>query len=125
MERERTNLALLESVVSAAVSRLQPKLEYWGTGAETPRTDWERPGALGEESLEELLNSVDLNYLAGKNEWAIVGAGWELLWGVKTPEQVLRKREELRAKADAGIVLTKIEELWLNLILVDTDLRGL
>lgn len=73
----------------------------------------------------ELLNSVDLNYLAGKNEWAIVGAGWELLWGVKTPEQVLRKREELRAKADAGIVLTKIEELWLNLILVDTDLRGL
>jgi len=125
MERERTKLALLESAVSAAATRLGDKLEYWGTGAENLGTVWERPGALGEESLEELLNSVDLNYLAGKNEWAIVGAGWELLWGVKAPEQVLRKREELQAKADAGIVLTKIEELWLNLILVDTDLRDL
>jgi len=112
----------LESAVSAAVARIQHKLEYWGLGAENLGTVWERPGALGEESLEKLLNSVDLNYLAGKNEWAIVGAGWELLWGVKTPEPVLRKREELRAKADADVHLTKIEELWLNLILVDTDM---
>lgn len=123
MERDRTQLALVESVVSAAVARLQHKLEYWGTGQERiGGTIWERPGALGEESLEELLNSIDLSYLAGKNEWAIVGAGWELLWGVKPPPQVIRKRDELEAKADAGIMLTKIEELWLNLILVDTDM---
>ena len=122
MERDRTKLALLESVVSAAVARLQDKLEYWGTGEERLGTDWERPGALGEESLEELLASIDLNYLAGKNEWAIVGAGWELLWGVKAPVEVTRKRDELQQKADAGIMLTKIEELWLNLILVDTDM---
>jgi len=123
MERDRTQLALVESVVSAAVARIQHKLEYWGTGAERlGGTVWERPGALGEEDLEELLNSIDLNYLAGKNEWAIVGAGWELLWGVKTPEPVLRKRDELQAKADTDTPLTRIEELWLNLILVDTDM---
>ncbi|OGM89815.1 hypothetical protein A2597_01620 [Candidatus Woesebacteria bacterium RIFOXYD1_FULL_46_19] len=60
--------------------------------------------------------------LFGRNEWAIVGAGWELLWGVKTPEPVLRKRDELRAKADTDTPLTRIEKLWLNLILVDTDI---
>ncbi|KKU03946.1 MAG: hypothetical protein UX88_C0010G0012 [Candidatus Woesebacteria bacterium GW2011_GWC2_47_16] len=60
MERDRTQLALVESAVSAAVARLQPKLEFWGTGAETPETNWERPGALGEESLEGLLNSINL-----------------------------------------------------------------
>lgn len=123
MERDRTKLALLESVVSAAVARIQHKLEYWGTGQENlGGTVWERPGALGEKSLEKLLSSIDLSYLAGKNEWAIVGVGWELLWGVKAPVEVTRKRDELQAKADAGMMLTKIEELWLNLILVDTDM---
>ena len=59
MERDRTQLALVESAVSAAVARLQPKLEFWGTGAETPETNWERPGALGEESLEGLFFATD------------------------------------------------------------------
>ena len=122
MERERTKLDLLESVVSAAVARLQDKLEYWGTGEERLGTDWERPGALGEESLEELLNSIDLNYLAGKNEWAIVGVGWEFLWGVKPPQIISAKREELMSKLEAGERLTRLEKLWANLVLVDTDM---
>jgi hypothetical protein len=111
----------LESVVSAAAARLEHKLEYWGTGGEKVGTVWERPGSLGEESLPQVLASIDLNYLVGKNEWAIVGVGWELLWGVKPPEAVTQRKEKLLAKADAGVALTKIEELWLNLIRVDTD----
>jgi hypothetical protein len=115
-------LAVLESAVAGAIAKLQDKLEYWGTGEEcSGGTMWERPGALGEESLEELLNSIDTSNLVGKNEWAIVGVGWELLRGAKIPAEITRKRDELLEKFDAGEELTRIEELWLNLTLVDTD----
>jgi len=100
------------------VGKIAEKLEYWGNSEETPGTDWEKPGALGEESIDELLNSIDLEYLKGKNEWAIVGAGWELLGNINTPPEVLRKRDQLQAKFDSGVVLTKIEALWFNLILI-------
>lgn len=110
-------LVLLESVVSAAVGKLQQKPELWGNGPTTVGTDWERPGALGDESLEEMLNAIDLDYLAGKNEWAVVGIGWEIL-GLEAPEKIQRKRDELWAKADAGLEpLTRIEELWFDLLL--------
>ena len=116
-------LIVLESVVSGAIVRLEDKLEYWGNGQDIyGATLWERPGALGEESLGELLNSVDLDTLAGRNEWAIVGVGWELIWGDAVPDKVIEKRDKVIERFEADQELTIIEELWMNLILVDTDM---
>ena len=68
------------------------------------------------------MNSVDLDTLAGRNEWAIVGVGWELIWGDAVPDKVIEKRDKVIERFEADQELTIIEELWMNLILVDTDM---
>jgi len=123
MEIERAKLAILESVVSGAVGKVQPKLEYWGHSLDLEAgTLYEADLALGQERLNQILPAIDLTQLKTRNQWALVGIGWEFVWGTQPPEKIIDKKQQLITRVALGMEITQLEELWLNLILVDTDI---
>jgi hypothetical protein len=55
------------------------------------------------------------------SEVTLYGIAWEFIWGEEPPKAVADARKDMLRKAGAGEDLTMQEELWLKLIVVDTD----
>ena len=110
--------ALLGALIRPKIEEIRDRLEYWGQGINLPEGDnWSSQNSL---TLEKFLELHPVPTSPG--EVLIYGVAWEFIWGEKPPEIVTRARQKLLEKSSGGDRLNPIEDLWLKLILVDTDL---
>jgi len=110
--------ALLGALIRPKIEEIKDKLEYWGQGINLPEGEsWTVPDSLTLEKFLEM-NPVP----ASPEDITIYGVAWEFIWGEKPPEIVTKAREKLLERALSGEKLEPLENLWLKLITVDTDL---
>lgn len=112
---------MLDSAVSDGVHRMSAKADFWGVGL--PDTSANHTSAVkgfGENDIANLLEKIDPTKLTG-DELALYGIGCEFVWGQPPPQEVQRQRHSLLQKVRDGQSLTPPEQLWFNLIQIDTD----
>ena len=120
---ERSPIALLHSCVSDRVAGMADKLEFYGDGPSIkPEDNWQAQEALGGADLARVLHSIDPYNITNEDDLTLVGIAWEFVWGETPPEIILEKRQDMIEKFQNGQELTKLEEVWYNLALVDTDI---
>ncbi|MGA2910988.1 MAG: hypothetical protein ABSE04_04300 [Candidatus Microgenomates bacterium] len=110
--------ALLGALVRPKIEEIKDKLKYWGQGIELPEGEtWTVSNSL---TLEKFL---EMNPVPDSPEDTIMyGIAWEFIWGEKPPDIVTKAREKLLERALSREKLEPLENLWLKLITVDTDL---
>lgn len=122
MSSERKEL-LLAAVLSKEVASLGQKMEFWGLDAPANSgTLWESQDPL---TVEQVLSAVDINsldFLESHTLQTLYCLGWEFVWGKRPPVFVSTKRRELLNKAEMGEDLSDLETVWLQTIIVDTDM---
>lgn len=113
-------LLKLDRLVTSEVSRLRNKFSFWGVN---PAVDISLPEPESEnyQNMIRTLQSIsDIDRLSGEQQ-ALVGIGWEFVWGASPPKEVIDLRDNMLAKAGSGEHLSEQEQLWLQIIAVDTD----
>lgn len=124
MSKIRPELLELDSLVANEVTQLNDKFSFWNI---KPAVDTSWPGSNSSSNKNDYPRMVDI-LESIKNigelpleQQAIVGIGWEFIWGVTPPEEITRLREKVQNKAKYGGNLSKQELLWLQLMVIDTD----
>lgn len=114
---------LLSSLVAKSVGELGAKMEFWGlTPPEGGEVLFEKEKSL---TLEEVLNMIDPageDLASSETLRLLYCLGWEFIWGQKPPAVVAEARDWLAVKQRCGLPLHQLEELWLTLMAVDTDM---
>ncbi|HUC94401.1 MAG TPA: hypothetical protein VMR19_00150 [Candidatus Saccharimonadales bacterium] len=109
---------LLQALIRPKLIELGGKLDFWKQKINVQEgEDWVTPTSLTLEKFLELRPCP-----ASADEVTTYGIAWEFIWGEKPPEVVTKARGKLLEKAVGGGRLEPNEELWLKLIMVDTDL---
>lgn len=124
MSKIRPELLELDSLVANEVTQLNDKFSFWNIKLAVD-TNWLGNNSSSNKNgyqgmvgiLESIKNIGELPF----EQQAIVGIGWEFIWGVVPPEEITRLREEVQNKAKYGGDLSKQELLWLQLMAIDTD----
>lgn len=122
MSRTESLEGILESAVSAEIGGLSHKLDYWGLKSPESGTVWENKDSL---TLQECLAMIDPEGEELNNSETLAtlyGMGWEFVWGEKPPEIVKSLRNDVLDRAKLGFDLNELEKLWLQLMVVDTDM---
>ncbi len=115
----RSKELLLASVVSREVESIGKKFEFWEVEFPEVETLWEH-NPVGLSKVLEMINEDDLN--KSENLKLLYCIGWEFVWGVRPPDNVSYERECLQARVFLGRELNSLEQLWVNLIKIDTDM---
>lgn len=114
--------SVLMSAVSKELENVGDRLDFYGISYPEVKTLWESSDSL---SLDDALCLIDPDsdedMLYGDLA-LLYGIGWEFVWGKEPPEVVSILREELKEKVSLGYEVNKLEHLWLNLMLIDTDI---
>lgn len=110
--------ALLEALIRPKLVEIGDRLKFWYPEINWQEgEDWVKPDSLTLEKFISMKPRPESDY-----EVTLYGIAWEFVWGKAPPEEVAIARENLIRKAGMGEDLTPLEELWLKLITVDTDI---
>lgn len=124
MSKIRPELLELDRLIVNEVAQLQGKFVFWGVKP-TIDTEWQgNTSSANPNNYQEMLKtlkSIDNTGELSLQQQALVGIGWEFIWGVIPPEEITQLREEIQNKEKYGVVLSEQERLWLQLMAIDTD----
>ncbi len=124
MSKIRPELLELDSLVTSEVAQLNDKFSFWNI---KPVVDTNWPGSTFSSNkndyprMTEILESIENIEELSPEQRALVGIGWEFIWGVIPPEEITQLREEVQNKAKYGDNLSKQELVWIQLMAIDTD----
>mgnify|MGYP001599521503 CR=1 FL=1 len=125
MSKIRPELLELDSLVANEVAQLNDKFSFCDI---KPAVDTSWPGSTFSSNkndyprMTEILESIENIGELSPEQRALVGIGWEFIWGVMPPEEITQLREEVQNKGKYGVVLSEQERLWLQIMTIDTDL---
>ncbi len=119
-----SELLKLDGLVAKEVAQLKNKFEFWNIKPAI-NISWRDDTSLASQNYyQEMLKTLKSINNVGElspQQQALVGIGWEFVWGVMPPEEITHLREEVKNKEKYGVVLSEQERLWLQIMAIDTD----
>jgi hypothetical protein len=114
--------AILGALVRPEILALKSKLDFYGENyhidlGSSDASEWTTKDSL---TLEKFLEEHPVP--TKPEEMPIYGIAWELVWGIKTPDEIKDARDRVIAKARYLGGLSELETLWVKLIYTDTDM---
>lgn len=112
---------LLDSLLAGELSDMNSKMRFWKIDTVDRGSLWEDSGCL---DLQAYLLSLPMDdpEIQGPGRFSdLYCLAWEFVWGKCPPEFVSQRRKKLLDDANGGQPLSELENLWLQIIAVDTD----
>lgn len=113
----------LDNLVAKETALLKHKFSFWGVNPAVDANwsgDTSSAGPDYQELIVTLQSITEIDNLPTEQQ-ALIGVGWEFVWGITPPEEITQLRETVQNKARYGGNLSDVERLWLQIIAVDTD----
>lgn len=124
MDKIAPKIMKIDSLIAGEAAELRNKFSFWGVN---PAIDlrWPEDSVPADphnyQELIATLQSIENIGNLPSEQQALIGVGWEFVWGVTPPEKITQLREKIRNKARDRSSLSDLELFWIQVMSVDTD----